>query len=125
LVLALPTIPVDNGLQDAIHFGQGRFLMTATATSRESIASACLAALSICLWAFTSIPDPAILMLGAACVTLAFLGLRDIRRGEGRLGWRWLAVGAVVAEVAAVVIFMGLLPAVQKVREAASRMKET
>ena len=96
-----------------------------TATSRKSIASAALAALSICLWACTRASDPVALSFGAACVVLAFLGLRDIRRSEGRLGGGWLAVGGVVAEAAAVVVFLGLVPAVRNLQDAARRMAET
>ena len=96
-----------------------------TATSRKSIASAALAALSIGLWACTRLPDPVALSFEAACVVLAFLGLRDIRRSEGRLGGRWLAIGGVVAEAAAVVGFLGLLPAVRNVQDASRRMVET
>ena len=96
-----------------------------TTTSRKSLASAALATLSIGLWACTRLPDPVVLSFGAACVVLAYLGLRDIRRSEGRLGGGWLAIGGVLAEAAAVVVFLGLLPAVRNVQEAARRMVET
>jgi hypothetical protein len=96
--------------------------MPARTTSTKALASVALAALTVGLWAFADVPPLAVLPLGVACIALAVLASRDIRRSDGTLAGRWLAVAAIWSELAAMVCFVLLLPAVQKVRENARRM---
>ena len=96
--------------------------MTPATTSGKAIASMALAALTLCLWSFTELPALVVLPIGAACIGLALLGLRDIRRSEGRLAGRRLAIGAGVAQSVAVFVFLALLPAIEKIREARERL---
>ena len=90
-------------------------------TSRKAVASLVLAILSLCLWAFTNIPA---LPVGVVCLVLAFLALWDVGRSQGELRGRPLACWSIVIELAGMLIFLGLVPAVQRVRDAAQRMKD-
>jgi hypothetical protein len=96
--------------------------MPARTTSMKALASVALAALSVGLWAFADVPPPAVLPVGVACISLAWLASRDIRRSDGTLAGRRLVVAAISSELAAMAFFVLLLPAVQKVRENARRM---
>jgi hypothetical protein len=87
--------------------------------SRKAAASLVLAALSCCLWPFASIPAIAV---GVASLVLAVLGLRDIGRGQERVKGRPLALAGLVLEAAAMLVFLLLVPAVERVREASRRM---
>ena len=69
--------------------------MTTKAINGKSAASAGLAALAVGLWAYARVPALAVLPLAAAAFALGVLGLRDIARGEGRIGGRWFALGGI------------------------------
>ena len=99
--------------------------MAAPTTSIKSVASVALSVLSISVWAFTDLLPLAVAPVAVACVALAILALWDIRRSQGTLTGRWLAISGIWTGIAAMLFFLGLLPAVQKVREAASRMVST
>jgi hypothetical protein len=86
--------------------------------SRKAAVSVVLAMLSLCLWAFTKIPA---LPVGVACLVLAILALRDIRRSQAELRGRQLARGSIAIELAGMLSFLVMVPAVQRVREAAQR----
>jgi hypothetical protein len=92
--------------------------MPVRAISSKAVASIVLAALSWCLWPFAGIPA---FVIGVASLVLAILGLWDIHRGQGRLKGRLLAVGGIVTQAVAMVVFLLLVP----VREAAQRMMST
>jgi hypothetical protein len=96
--------------------------MSARTTSAKSVVCFLLAVLSTCIWAFTEVPPLAVVLVVVACVALGVLALRDIRRSQGTLTGRWLAIGGIASELAAMAVFLGLVPAVHKVRESASRM---
>lgn len=85
-------------------------------TSGMAIAALVLGLLSPCASVFTGIP----------AIVCGILGLRDIGRSRGRVGGTGLAIAGIVLGVVGMLalgpILIGLLvPAVQKVREAASR----
>jgi Protein of unknown function (DUF1559)/Domain of unknown function (DUF4190) len=92
------------------------------ATSGKAIASLVLGIASLICSVVTGLP----------AILFAILGLRDIKRSDGRLTGSGLAiaglvlgiVGTVLSIVPVLLILIGLLvPAVQKVREAATSMK--
>src|SRR5207302_195221 len=89
-------------------------------TSGKAVASLILGILSFCL--------PVI--LGIPAIILAILGLRDINRSQGRLKGQGLAIAGIITAVLGglvlgpIAVGVGLLvPAVQKVREAAERVQ--
>ncbi len=96
--------------------------MPQPAISRKSAVSFVLAVLSLFLWAFTNVPA---LPVGIACLALAFLAIWDVRRSQGQLKGHGLAVGSIATEGAAMLVFLLLLPAIQRVREAADSMAST
>src|SRR4051812_43754609 len=100
----------------------GELIMSEQTVSGKSAAGLGLAVLSVGLWSFTDLPA---LPVGIASLVLAVLGLRDIRRSEGRLKGEGLASASIVAEAVALLVFLLLVPAVQKVRESAQRMVST
>jgi hypothetical protein len=86
------------------------------AISVKAAASLVLVALSCCLWVFADIPA---LATGVAGLVLAGLGLWEIHRSQGRLKGRSLAVAGIGVEAAAMLVFLLLVPAVGRIREAA------
>ncbi len=96
-----------------------------SATSVKAMASLALAVLSTCIWAFTDFSPISVAPIALACVILAVFALYDIRRSQGTLAGRSLAIGGICTGIGSTLIFLGLLPAVQKVREAALRMTLT
>ena len=99
--------------------------MAAPTTTAKAATSFALAVASICGWAFTDLSPLAVAPVAVGCVVLGMIALRDVRRSQGTLEGRWLALGGVSTGIAALVVFLGLVPAVQKVRESASRMVST
>jgi hypothetical protein len=100
------------------HAGRGPRGRRGPRTSGKAIASLVFGLLSFCLWVFAAVPA---FILGA-------LSLRDIKRSDGRLKGRELAVaGLITAGLGTLVVvpLAVILPAVQKVREAANRAKAT
>ena len=86
------------------------------ATSGKAVAALILGLMSLCLSIFTGIPA---IILGA-------MSLSQIKRSRGRLGGQGMAIAGIVLGAASLVLvtpalLIGLLvPAVQKVREAAA-----
>ena len=95
------------------------------AISVKAMASLALAVLSTCVWAFTDVSPLSVAPIALVCVILAVFALYDIRRSQGILAGRWLAVGGICTGIGSTLIFLGLVPAVQTVREAAFRMQLT
>jgi hypothetical protein len=96
--------------------------MSERVLSRKAVAALVLAVLSFGVFPFADLPG---LTIGAAALLLAVLGLRDIRRSWGALKGRGLAVAGLVTEGGALLVFLLVLPAVQRVREASQRMIST
>jgi hypothetical protein len=96
--------------------------MATRAISGKSAASLAIAVLSVGLWSFTDLPA---LTAGVAALLLAVFGLWDIGRSQGRLKGKGLAVAGIVVEAAAMLVFLLLVPAVGRVREAAQRLAST
>jgi hypothetical protein len=90
---------------------------TEPATSGKAVASMVLGALSILLVFLTGIP----------AVILGILGLRDIKCSRGRLGGQGVAIGGIVTGGIGIVVMtplallLLLIPAIDRVREAAAR----
>jgi hypothetical protein len=87
-------------------------------TSGKAIAGLILGALSFVLLLFTGIP----------AIIFAALGMRDIGRSKGRLTGQGLAIAGLVTGILGTLLTCAalpllLIPAVQKVREAANRIK--
>jgi hypothetical protein len=90
-------------------------------TSGKAVASLVLGFLSFCTLLLTGIP----------AIVLGALALRDVGRGRGRVKGQGLAIGGLVLGIVGtlascgVVPFAILLPAVQKVRDAAARTQSS
>jgi prepilin-type processing-associated H-X9-DG protein len=88
-------------------------------TSGKAVASLVLGVLSFC----------ALLLAGIPAIILAFLALGDVKKGRGRVKGQGLAITGLVLGIVGtlascgVIPFAILLPAVQKVREAAARVQ--
>ena len=85
-----------------------------SATSVKAMASLALAGLSTCIWAFTDVSPLSVAPIVIACLALAMFALYDIRRSQGTLAGRWLAIGGICTGIGSTLIFLGLVPAVQE-----------
>jgi hypothetical protein len=88
-------------------------------SSGKAAGSPGLAVLSWGVWPFV---DLLALGVGISSLILAVLGLRDVRRSQGQLKGDWLAHAGIAVECVAMLVFLLLLPAVTRVREAVDRM---
>jgi hypothetical protein len=114
--------PDHNALSASLALHSGEPAMLERRISGKALASLVLVALSCVLWVYTNLPA---LAVGIASLVLADLALWDIGRSQGRIRGRLLALAAIVLEAVAMVVFLFLVPAVVRVREAAQRMNST
>jgi prepilin-type processing-associated H-X9-DG protein len=101
--------------------GRGPWDDRSSGTSRKAVLSLVLGVASMLCWVVTSIP----------AIVLAILSIREISASNGRLRGTGLAIAGLVTGILGTFTFIPffaimlalLLPAVQKVREAASRVQ--